>query len=42
MYLSELLQKPILSLYDGELLGNINKVYFDKARHKIKLFDIIY
>lgn len=41
MYLSELLQKPILSLYDGELLGNINKAYFDKAKKKIKYFEIL-
>ncbi len=41
MYLSELLQKPILSLYDGELLGNINKAYFDKAKKKIKHFEIL-
>ena len=26
MLLSELLQKPILSLYEGEILGNVNKV----------------
>lgn len=41
MYLSELLQKPILSLYEGELLGNINKVYFDKSKRKIKSFQIL-
>ena len=41
MYLSELLQKPILSLYEGELLGNINKVFFDKNKNKIKNFKIL-
>ena len=41
MYLSELLQKPILSLYEGELLGNITKVFFDKSKKKIKSFEII-
>ena len=41
MYLSELLQKPILSLYEGELLGNINKVFFDKSKKKIKSFEIL-
>lgn len=41
MYLSELLQKPILSLYEGEILGNINKVYFDKSKKKICAFEII-
>lgn len=41
MYLSELLQKPILSLYEGELLGNINKVFFDKSKNKIKTFEIL-
>ncbi len=41
MYLSELLQKPILSLYEGELVGNINKVFFDKAKAKIKSFELI-
>ena len=35
MYLNELLEKPILSLYDGELLGNIDKVYFDKQKKKV-------
>ena len=41
MYLSELLQKPILSLYEGELLGNINKIFFDKTKNKIKIFEIL-
>lgn len=41
MYLSELLQKPILSLYEGELLGNITKVFFDKTHKKIKNFEIL-
>lgn len=41
MYLSELLQKPLLCLYEGELLGNINKVYFDKSKKKIKSFEIL-
>ena len=41
MYLSELLQKPILSLYEGELIGNISKVFFDKTKAKIKGFEII-
>lgn len=41
MYLNELLQKPILSLYEGELIGNINKVFFDKNKNKIKSFEII-
>lgn len=41
MYLKELLAKPILSLYDGEILGNINKVYFCKQKNKIKYFEII-
>ena len=41
MYLSELLQKPLLCLYEGELLGNINKVYFDKIKKKIKSFEIL-
>lgn len=41
MYLSELLQKPILSLYEGELLGNINKVFYDASKKKIKSFEII-
>lgn len=41
MYISELLEKPILSLYEGEILGNIKKIYFDKARKKIKSFEII-
>ncbi|MBO5910451.1 MAG: PRC-barrel domain-containing protein, partial [Clostridia bacterium] len=41
MYLSELLQKPILSLYEGEILGNITNVYFDKTRKKIKSFEIM-
>ena len=41
MYLSELMQKPILSLYEGEILGNINKIYFDKNRKKIINFEIL-
>lgn len=41
MYLSELMQKPILSLYEGELLGNIDKVFFDKSRRKIVNFEIL-
>ncbi len=41
MYLKELLQKPILSLYDGEILGNVSKVYFCKQNNKIKFFEII-
>lgn len=41
MYLSELLQKPLLCLYEGELLGNINKVFFDKSKKKIKSFEIL-
>jgi len=41
MYLSELLQKPILSLYEGELIGNINKVFFDKSKNKIKSFELL-
>lgn len=41
MYLSELLQKPILSLYEGEILGNISKVYFDKSKRKIQYFEIL-
>jgi len=41
MYLSELLQKPLLCLYEGELLGNINKVFFDKNKKKITNFEII-
>lgn len=41
MYLSELLQKPVLCLYEGELLGNINKIYFDKNKKKIINFKIL-
>jgi len=41
MYLNELLQKPILSLYEGEILGNINKIYFDKSKKKLSAFEII-
>lgn len=41
MYISELLEKPILSLYEGELLGNIKRIYFDKTRKKIKSFEIV-
>lgn len=41
MYLSELLQKPILSLYEGELLGNIDRVFFDKTKSKIISFEIL-
>ena len=41
MYLSELLQKPILSLYEGELIGSIKKVFFDKSKNKIKSFEIL-
>lgn len=41
MYLNELLQKPILSLYEGELLGNINNVYFDKVKKKITCFELV-
>lgn len=41
MYLSELLQKPLLCLYEGELLGNIHKVFFDKSKKKIKSFEIL-
>lgn len=41
MYLSELLQKPLLCLYEGELLGNINKVSFNKVKKKITSFEII-
>ncbi len=41
MYITEIMAKPILSLYEGELLGNIHKVYFDKSRKKIKSFEII-
>ena len=41
MYISEITEKPILSLYEGELLGNIHKIYFDKTRKKIKAFEII-
>jgi len=40
MYLNELLQKPILSLYEGEILGEINKIYWDKNKKKIKNFQI--
>ena len=41
MYLSELLQKPLLCLYEGELLGNITKVFIDKTKKKIKSFEIV-
>lgn len=41
MYISELLQKPILSLYEGEILGNIHKIYFDKTKRKIKVFELV-
>lgn len=41
MYLNELLQKPILSLYEGEILGNINKILFDRNKKKIKSFQIL-
>lgn len=41
MYVSEITSKPILSLYEGELLGNINKIYFDKTHKKITSFEII-
>lgn len=41
MYLSEILQKPILSLYEGEILGNIDKVFFDKSKRKIMSFEIL-
>jgi len=41
MYLSELLQKPVLSLYEGEIIGNINKVFFDKNKNKIKSFELL-
>ena len=40
MYLSELLQKPILSLYEGEILGNIHKIYFNKTKNKISRSDL--
>lgn len=41
MYLTELLQKPLLSLYEGELLGNIQKVFIDKNKKKIVNFEIL-
>lgn len=41
MFLSELLQKPILSLYEGEILGSINKVYLNKSKNKITCFEVI-
>ena len=41
MYLSELLQKPILSLYEGEILGNIHKIYFNKTKNKISSFEVL-
>lgn len=41
MLLSELLQKPILSLYEGEVLGNINKVFFNKSKNKITCFEVL-
>lgn len=41
MYLSELLEKPLLCLYEGELLGNITKVFFDKTKKKLTSFQIL-
>lgn len=41
MYLSDLLQKPILSLYEGEILGSINKIYFNKIKNKITCFEVL-
>ena len=41
MYISEIISKPILSLYEGELLGNIRKIHFDKTHKKIKSFEIL-
>ena len=39
MNLSELLNKSVLSLYEGELIGIVDKLYFDKKlksqRHSI-------
>lgn len=41
MYLSELLKNPILSLYEGEILGNINRVYLGKSKNKIACFEVV-
>ena len=41
MFLTELLQKPILSLYEGEILGNIDKIFFNKQKNKITSFEVI-
>ena len=41
MYLSELFQKPILSLYEGEILGSVNRVYFNKSKSKITYFEVL-
>ena len=41
MYLNELIQKPLLCLYEGEIFGKINKVFFDKNKKKITNFEIL-
>lgn len=40
-YSSELLKKTVLSLYEGELLGVVDKLYFDKKMKKLMEIELI-
>ena len=41
MNLSELLNKSVLSLYEGELIGIVDKLYFDKKLKKLLEIELI-
>lgn len=40
-YCKELLSKSVLSLYEGELIGSVDKLYFDKKMKKLIELEII-
>ena len=41
IYCNEIMSLSVLSLYEGEMLGIINKIYFDKNLKKIEKLEII-
>ncbi len=40
-YCNEFLSKSVLSLFEGELIGNVDKLYFDKKLKKLVELEII-
>ncbi|MBR4998634.1 MAG: PRC-barrel domain-containing protein, partial [Clostridia bacterium] len=41
MYCKDLLNLSVLSLYEGELLGKVDKLFFDKKLKKLLEIEII-